>query len=97
MDGVPLPLSMLATTLWVAPMRAAMMCLSVNLTPVANLHHQYAQSAVLNVTNHPAIAHPVTPESTVRPRQSLARVAWVFQTGDSLIHEVNNAPSCLFV
>jgi hypothetical protein len=30
---------------------------SVNLTPVANLHHQDAQSAVLNVTNLPAIAH----------------------------------------
>ena len=97
MDGVPLPLSMRATTLWVVPMRAAMMCLSVNFTPVANLHHQYAQSAVLNVTNHPTIAHPVAPESTVRTGQSLARVAWVFQTGYAFVHEVNDAPSCLFV
>jgi len=56
-------------------MRAAMMCLSVNLTPVTNLHHKDAQSAVLNVTNHPAIAHPVTPETSVRPDQCLARVA----------------------
>jgi hypothetical protein len=54
MDGVPLPLSMRVTTLWVVPMRAAMMCLSVNLTPVANLHHKDAQSAVLNVANYPA-------------------------------------------
>jgi hypothetical protein len=45
MDGVPLPLSMRATTLWVVPMRAAMMGLSVNLTPVGNLHHKDAQSA----------------------------------------------------
>jgi len=45
MDGVPLPLSMRATTLWVVPIRAAMMCLSVNLTPVANQHHKDAQSA----------------------------------------------------
>ena len=71
--------------------------LSVNLTPVANLHHQYAQSAVLNVTNHPAIAHPVAPKSTVRTGQSLARVAWVFQTGYAFVHEVNNAPSSLFI
>jgi hypothetical protein len=56
-------------------MRAAMMCLSVNLTPVTNLHHKDPQSAVLNVTNHPAIAHPVTPEISVRPDQCLARVA----------------------
>jgi hypothetical protein len=46
MDGVPLPLSMRATTLWVVPMRAAMMCLSVNLAPVANLNHKDAQSAI---------------------------------------------------
>jgi hypothetical protein len=30
--------------------------LSVNLTPVANLHHKDAQSAVLNVANAPAKA-----------------------------------------
>ena len=75
MDDVPLPLSIRATTLWVVPMRAAMMCLSVNFTPVTNLHHKDAQSAVLNVTNHPAIAHPVTPETSVRTDQCLARVA----------------------
>ena len=36
-------------------------------------------------------------DAPVQGLTSLARVAWVFQTGDSLIHEVNNAPSCLFV
>jgi hypothetical protein len=71
--------------------------LSVNLTPVANLNHKDAQSAVLNVTNHPAIAHPVTPETSVRPDQCLARVAWVFKSGNALFHEVNDAPRHLFV
>jgi len=61
--------------------------LSVNLTPVANLNHKDAKSAVLNVTNYPAIAHPVAPESSVRPDQCLARVAWVFQSGDALIQK----------
>jgi len=74
-----------------------MVPLSVNLTPVANLNHKDAQSAVLNVTNHPAIAHPVSPESTVRPGQSLTRIAWVFKSGDALVHEVNDAPRRLFV
>jgi len=71
--------------------------LSVNLTPVANLHHKDAQSAVLNVTNHAAISHPVAPESTVRPGQCFARIAWVFKSGDALVHEVNDAPRRLFV
>ena len=47
MDGVPLPLSMLATTLWVAPLRAAMMCLSVNLTPVA-VHQKQVNAAYVD-------------------------------------------------
>jgi hypothetical protein len=88
---------MRATTLWFLPMYASVMGLSVNLTPVANLHHKDAQSAILNVTNHPAIAHPVAPKSSVRPGQRLARVAWVFQSGNALVHEVKDAPRHLFV
>ncbi len=79
------------------PSYAPMMGLSVNLTPVTNLHHQYAQSAVLNVTNHPTVSYPVAPESTERSSQRFSRMAWVFQSGDSLVHEVKNAPRCLFV
>jgi hypothetical protein len=48
------------------PSGLSVMGLSVNLTPVANLHHKDAQSAGLNVTNHPAIAQAVAPESAVR-------------------------------
>ena len=70
--------------------------LPVNLAPIANLHHKDAQSAVLNVANHPAIAHPVAPESSVRPDQCLARVAWIFHYGNALVHEVNNAARHLF-
>ena len=69
--------------------------LSVNLAPVADLHHKDAQSAVLKVANHPAIAYPVTPETTQRPGKCLACGAWVFQRGDALIHEIDNAPRCL--
>ncbi len=65
--------------------------LSVNFAPVAHLHHEHAQSTVLNVTNHPAIAYPVTPESTKRAGQCLARGTRVFQSGDALVHEIDDA------
>ena len=35
--------------------------LSVDLTPVAQLNHQDAQSAVLDVADHATVTHPVTP------------------------------------
>lgn len=73
------------------------MGLTVNITPVANLNHKDAQSAVLNVTNYPAIAHPVAPESSVRSDQCLARAAGVFLPGNTLVHKVNDAPRHLFV
>jgi len=55
-------------------------------------HHEHAQSAVLNVTNHPASAHPIPPESTKRAGQRFARVTRVSRFGDTLVHEIDDAP-----
>ena len=71
--------------------------LSVNFAPVADLHHKDAQSAILNVTNHPAIAHPVTPEAPKRTRQCFACITWICQPGDTLVYEINDAPCSLLV
>ena len=70
---------------------------AVHLAPVADLHHEYAQSTVLNVANHPAIAHSVAPETSKWPGQCLARATWVFPFGDAFIHEVHNAPRRLLI
>lgn len=64
---------------------------------IASLHHKYAQSAILNIANHPAIAHPVTPEAAQRASQRLACAARVFQPGDTLVHEIDDAPCRLLV
>ena len=70
---------------------------SINLRPVANLHHEDAQNLVLNVANYPTVTYPITPEAAKWTRQCLARAARVVQPGNSFIHLVDNAPCRLLV
>lgn len=72
-----------------------MVPLAIDLATVADLHDQHAQRTVLNVTDHPAIAHSVPPESAEGSGEGLPRTAGVFQTSNALVHEVQNTPGDL--
>ena len=62
--------------------------LPVDLSAVAQLHHQNPQSTVLNVADHPKIADAITPQPTQWTSQGLARAAWVIPSNHPLIHKI---------
>ena len=64
--------------------------LPVNVFSVPKPHHEDAQCAVLNITNDPAIADPIAPESAKRAGQCLSGAARVVQRGDAPVHVIDN-------
>jgi hypothetical protein len=60
--------------------------LSVNVTPIPQANDEDAQSPILNIADHPAVADTVTPKTSQRANQGLACVSGVFESGDAFIH-----------
>lgn len=71
--------------------------LAIHLAPIAKLQHKDAQRAILDLANHPEVAHPVAPQPTQWAGERLPGTAWIFAQGDPLIHEVEDAPGGLLV
>jgi len=58
--------------------------LAIHFTSIAKLHHQDAQRAILDLTNHPEIAHSVAPQPTQWAGERLPGTAWIFALGNPL-------------
>jgi len=66
--------------------------LSIDLSPVANLHHKDTQSAVLYFANDATVAHPVAPKTSKRAGKCFASAARVILCGNAFIHVIDDAP-----
>ena len=57
----------------------------VGLAAVGDPHHKHQQPVILQLTDHPVVAHPVAPQARPVGGQTLASLSWVAAGGHQIL------------